>query len=186
LTTLPFSRWAWYAKENWRRSRIETDHLGKQGMTSEYFRLFNEIGIIGQLSRSLLEKRLPPGFVAAQFAVLNHLERVGDGTTPLALALAFQVPKNSMTHSLAVLEGAGLIDIRKNPQDGRSKLVFMTEAGRTFRAKVIDALAPDIARIAEAFAPDAVARLLPELERLRIFLDADRDEPRHVARMDVP
>ena len=142
---------------------------------SDYFRLFNEIGIIGQLSRTLLEARLPPGFVAAQFSVLNHLVRLGDGRTPLAIAQAFQVPKNSMTHSLAVLEREGLIEMRPNPQDGRSKLVFITEAGRQFRQATIDALAPDLARIATAFPPDRLTRLLPDLEALRKFLDADRD-----------
>ena len=141
----------------------------------DYFRLFNEIGIIGQLSRSLLEARLPPGFVAAQFYVLNHLIRVGDGRTPLAMARAFQVPKTSMTHSLAVLEQAGLIEIRKNPGDGRSKLVHITDAGRKFRQDAIDALAPDLKRIAAAIPPDHVARLLPDLEVLRKFLDKDRD-----------
>ena len=142
---------------------------------SDYFRLFNEIGIIGQLSRTLLEARLPPGFVMAQFTVLNHLVRVGDGRTPLAIAQAFQVPKNSMTHSLGVLEREGLVELRPNPQDGRSKLVCLTDAGRRFRDDVIAAFAPDVARIAEAFPPDEVARLLPALERLRQVLDADRD-----------
>jgi DNA-binding MarR family transcriptional regulator len=146
-----------------------------ESVMPDYFRLFNEIGIIGQLSRSLLEARLPPGFVAAQFSVLNHLVRLGDGKTPLALAEAFQVPKNSMTHSLTVLEREGLIEFRKNPQDGRSKLVCITDAGRSFRAETINALAPDIARIAIAFPPEFVARLLPDLERLRKFLDEDRD-----------
>ena len=141
----------------------------------DYFRLFNEIGILAQLSRSMLETRLPPGIVAAQFSVLNHLVRLGDGKTPLALAQAFQVPKNSMSHSLAVLEGAGFLAIRRNPQDGRSKLVYITDAGRRFRDDVIGALAPEITRIAAAFPPDFVSRLLPDLERLRIFLDADRD-----------
>ena len=144
----------------------------------DYFRLFNEIGIIGQLSRALLEARLPPGFVAAQFSVLNHLARVGDGSTPLVIAQAFQVPKNSMTHSLNVLEREGLIETRKNPQDGRSKLVYITDKGRMFREEVIGALAPDIARIAAAFPPDFVARLLPDLETLRKFLDTDRDVPK--------
>lgn len=146
-----------------------------EGAMPDYFRLFNEIGIIGQLSRSLLEARLPPGFVAAQFYVLNHLIRVGDGRTPLAIARAFQVPKTSMTHSLAVLEQAGLIEIRKNPGDGRSKLVHITDAGRKFRQDAIDALAPDLKRIAAAIPPDHVARLLPDLEVLRKFLDTDRD-----------
>lgn len=144
-------------------------------VVSDYFRLFNEIGIIGQLSRALLEARLPPGFVAAQFGVLNHLVRVKDGRTPLALAEAFQVPKNSMTHSLAVLEREGLIEIRKNPEDGRSKLVFITDAGRRFRDDVIHSFAPDLMRIAAAIPPETVARLIPDLEILRKFLDADRD-----------
>jgi DNA-binding MarR family transcriptional regulator len=141
----------------------------------DYFRLFNEIGIIEQLSRNMLEARLPPGFVLAQFSVLNHLVRVGDGRTPMAIAQAFQVPKTSMTHSLAVLERAGLIEIRKNPKDGRSKLVFITDAGRKFRLDAIASLAPDIERIAAAFPADKVMRLLPDLEMLRKFLDADRD-----------
>jgi DNA-binding MarR family transcriptional regulator len=155
-------------------------------IATDYFRLFNEIGIIGQLSRSLLEARLPPGFVAAQFSVLNHLVRLGDGKTPLAIAQAFQVPKNSMTHYLTVLEGAGLIEIRRNPQDGRSKLVYITNAGRKFRDDVIDALAPDIKRIAEAFPSEFVAQLLPDLERLRKFLDADRDAPNAATRSHAP
>jgi len=141
----------------------------------DYFRLFNEIGIIEQLSRNMFEARLPPGFVLAQFSVLNHLVRVGDGRTPMAIAQAFQVPKTSMTHSLAVLERAGLIEIRKNPKDGRSKLVFITDAGRKFRLDAIASLAPDIERIAAAFPADKVMRLLPDLEMLRKFLDADRD-----------
>ncbi|MFM8700005.1 MAG: MarR family winged helix-turn-helix transcriptional regulator [Hyphomicrobiales bacterium] len=142
---------------------------------SDYFRLFNEIGIIGQLSRALLEARLPPGFVSAQFFVLNHLVRIGDGRTPIAIAHAFQVPKTSMTHSLAVLERAGLIEIRKNPKDGRSKMVYITDTGRKFRQDVIDLLDPAISRIAAAFPPDKVARLLPDLEALRTLLDTNRD-----------
>lgn len=143
----------------------------------DYFRLLNEIGIIAQLSRNILEARLPPGFVLAQFTVLNHLVRVGDGRTPVAIARAFQVPKTSMTHSLAVLEREGLIEIRKNIKDGRSKLVHITDAGKKFRQDAIDALAPDLKRIADAVPPDHVARLLPDLEVLRKFLDSDRDAP---------
>lgn len=140
-----------------------------------YFRLFNEIGIIEQLSRTLFEARLPAGFVLPQFAVLNHLVRVKDGQTPLSLARAFQVPKTSMTHSLLVLERASLIELRPNPKDGRSKLVHITDAGRAFRDSAIESLAPDIERISAAIPPDRIAELLPDLEALRQFLDADRD-----------
>jgi DNA-binding MarR family transcriptional regulator len=142
---------------------------------SLYFRFFNEIGIIEQLSRAMLEARLPQGFVAAQFNVLNHLIRLGDGRTPLAIARAFQVPKTSMTHSLAILQGAGLIEFRANPKDARSKLVFITPQGRAFRDATIGRLAPDIMRLSTAIPPDMIERLLPELETVRKFLDTDRD-----------
>ncbi len=84
-----------------------------------YFKLFNEIGIIEQLSRSSLEAHLPDGLIAPHFTVLNHLIRVQDGQTPLVLARAFQVPKTSMTHTLGGLESRGLIALKANPEDGR-------------------------------------------------------------------
>mgnify|MGYP001827498986 CR=1 FL=1 len=60
-----------------------------------YFRLFNEIGIMQQISNAFLEARLPEGLIAPHFTVLNHLIRVSDGRTPLEMARAFQVPKGS-------------------------------------------------------------------------------------------
>jgi DNA-binding MarR family transcriptional regulator len=139
------------------------------------FAFFNEVGILAQLSRAMFEARLPPGFNLPQFAVLNHLIRVKDGQTPLALARAFQVPKTSMTHSLAVLERAGLIEMRPNARDGRSKCVFITEAGRAFRLGAISSLMPDMAVIAAEFPVDRVAVMLPALADLRRTMDAMRD-----------
>lgn len=139
------------------------------------FAFFNEVGILAQLSRALFEARLPPGFNLPQFAVLNHLVRVRDGQTPLVLARAFQVPKTSMTHSLAVLERAGLIEMRPNARDGRSKCVFITEAGRDFRLAAVESLAPDMAAIAAAYPVARLAEVLPTLTELRQTMDAMRD-----------
>lgn len=141
------------------------------------FAVFNEIGILNQLSTAMFEARLPKGFVIGQFAVLNHLVRVRDGRTPLDLARAFQVPKTTMTHSLAVLERHGLVRLAPNPADGRSKRVWITDEGRRFRAAAIAALSPDLARIADAFPVDRLAPVLPELAALRKVLDALRDVP---------
>lgn len=138
------------------------------------FAFFNEVGILAQLSRALFEARLPEGFNLPQFTVLNHLVRVKDGQTPLALARAFQVPKTSMTHSLAVLERAGLIDLRPNARDGRSKCVFITEAGRAFRQTAIDSLGPDMVAIATEYPVDRLAPLLPVLAELRQVMDRMR------------
>jgi DNA-binding MarR family transcriptional regulator len=140
-----------------------------------YFSFFNEIGIIHQLSRALFEARLPRGVTVPHFSVLNHLIRVGDGPTPLKLANAFQVPKTTMTHTLSGLVERGWIEMRPNPEDGRSKRVFLTDAGRTFRDEAIALLDPDIAWLGEAVSSDSVADIVPRLAEIRKILDARRD-----------
>lgn len=143
-----------------------------QGML---FRLFNEIGILEQLSRALLEARLPDGLIAPHFAVVNSLVRVKDGRTPLELARAFQVPKTTMTHTLAGLEKHGLVEMRPNPQDGRSKLVWLTARGRAFRQKAIDDLGPVFQDLAGGLDTEKLETILPVLEELRAFLDERRN-----------
>lgn len=143
--------------------------------TPLYFRFFNEIGIINQLASTMFEARMPAGMLVSHFSVLNHLSRVADGQTPLKLARAFQVPKTTMTHTLAALERANLVEMRPNPQDGRSKQVWLTEAGRTFRDQAIASLAPDIGDLARDFPADRIEAALPHLEALRKILDARRD-----------
>lgn len=140
-----------------------------------YFSLFNEIGIIEQLSRALFESRLPDGMLVSHFSVLNHLIRVADGRTPLDLAQAFQVPKTTMTHTLTGLASRGLIEMRPNPMDGRSKCVWLTPEGREFRNGAIAAMAPDLVVFAKEFPLERVEDLVPRLAEIRAFLDAQRD-----------
>jgi DNA-binding MarR family transcriptional regulator len=140
-----------------------------------YFRLFNEIGIIQQISTAFLEARLPDGLIAPHFNVLNHLIRVSDGRTPLEMARAFQVPKTTLTHTLAGLEERGLIEMRPNPDDGRSKRVWLTDKGCATRNQAIAGLDDLFEMIAAEFPSETVEEMLPELERLRIFIDALRE-----------
>ncbi len=145
--------------------------------TALLFQFFNEVGIINQLATAMFEARLPPGFLVSQFAVLNHLIRVGDGRTPLDLARAFQVPKTTMTHTLAMLERHELVRIAPNPQDGRSKCIWITDSGRAFRTGAIAALGPEMAQLATTFPVDRIAAILPTLSALRGVLDTLRDGP---------
>ncbi|MEL7298836.1 MAG: MarR family transcriptional regulator [Pseudomonadota bacterium] len=139
------------------------------------FDLFNEIGIINQLSRAFFEARLPKGMLLPHFSVLNHLTRVGDGRTPIEIARAFQVPKNSMTHTLGGLETRGLIETRPHPKDGRSKTVWLTEAGREFRAEAMARVTRDMTPILPAMEADAIGTALELLRELRVTLDKARD-----------
>ena len=139
------------------------------------FAVFAETGIIAQLTATLLEARLPKGMVAAQFGVLNHLSSRTSGETPVQLARAFQVPKTSMGHSLAVLERMALIAMLPNPDDGRSKIVRITPAGAAFRGRVIAALAPDVTAALAGTDPEMLNQILPMLRHIRTALDTARD-----------
>ena len=153
-----------------------TRRLPKADDTSAlFFAFFNEVAIISQLSARMLEAHLPKGFLVSHFGVLNHLVRLGDGRTPLAIARAFQVPKATMTHTLTGLADAGLIRLEPNPEDGRSKRVMLTDKGRRFREEAIAKLRPDLARMARHVDSEAVAAVLPLLAQMRSYLDADRD-----------
>jgi DNA-binding MarR family transcriptional regulator len=138
------------------------------------FAVFNEIAILAQLSRALFEARLPEGAHVPHFGLVSHLTRVADGRTPLELARAFQVPKTTMSHTVGGAQRLGLVELRANPEDGRSKRVWLTEAGRRFRADAVDALAPDLVEILDGVGPDLLAELLPRLQALREDMDARR------------
>lgn len=140
-----------------------------------FFGVFLEIGIIEQLSRTILETHLPDGLIAPHFGVLNHLIRVADGRTPMELARAFQVPKTSMTHTVSGLQKHGLVDVRPNPNDGRSKCVWITEKGRVLRDDTIAGMMPEFKKLAEGFDMTRLAEIQPVLTDLRIFLDNHRN-----------
>ena len=115
--------------------------------------------------------------------MLNHLVRVGEGQTPLAMANAFQVPKTSIAYTLKVLEQRGLIESRANPNDGRSKCVWLTDAGRALREDTIAKLGPDFAAVVQSFGLEKFVEMLPNLRALRILLDQNRDD---TTRPEIP
>lgn len=141
---------------------------------ADYFRLFNEIGIISQLASTAFERALPHGLTQAQFSMLNHAVRLGDGWTPARLANAFQVTRGTMTSTLQRLESKGFIRIEPDAVDGRSKRVFITDKGRAAREEGLKAAQPVFARVPEVLSAQEVAAIMPTLEKLRAWLDENR------------
>lgn len=139
------------------------------------FQFFNEIGIIQQLASTMFNKCLPDGVHVSHFAVLNHLARLGDGKTPLKLAEAFQVTKGTMTHTLSTLSKRRFITLRPHATDGRSKLVFLTSAGRAFQVRAVESLGPAMAALDGKLDYDRMIAMLPELAKVREVLDENRD-----------
>lgn len=140
----------------------------------DVFRFFNELGIINQLASTIFAARLPDGLHISHFSVLNHLVRLGDGKTPLSIAQAFQVPKTTMTHTLSVLEKRGLIRIAPHQTDGRSKIIFLTDAGRAMQQSAIESMDAPLRQISEDLGAETFTEILPHLSRIRAYLDNNR------------
>ncbi len=142
------------------------------------FQVFNEIGIIEHLSRTMFTGVLPSGMTVAQFTVLNHFIRLGHHErSPADLARAFQITRPTMTSTLTRMARAGLVDIRTDPADGRAKLVSVTPKGEAMRARCIAAIGPLVPLIDTAVSGAELAALLPALQKMRAALDALRDPP---------
>lgn len=139
------------------------------------FRLMTEIHIIAQLSGAMLEQVLPDGLTMPQFGVLNHLARTGGNQTPLVIATAMQVSKGAMTNTLSHLERKGLVGIRPDRSDGRSKRVDITPAGEAIRSLAIAAIEPELAEIHQSLRATEFEPVFATLERLRHVLDERRN-----------
>ncbi|MGI9367405.1 MAG: MarR family winged helix-turn-helix transcriptional regulator [Ruegeria sp.] len=151
-----------------------TTGTDEEDNAGEIFSFFNEIGIISQLSSTLLARSLPQGVHPSHFSIVNHLCRMGDGKTPVSIASAMQVTKNTMTHSLRVLENRGFIRVVPNPADARGKLVYLTDDGRGFREASIQNVADRFGHIFKPEHLNAMRRSKNELELIRKHLDENR------------
>jgi DNA-binding MarR family transcriptional regulator len=94
--------------------------------TSSVARSASELRIVlGQLVRRL---RAENTFPLSHGTVLARLEREGPQTTS-ALAAAEHVRPQSMAHTIAELEAAGLVGRRPHPHDRRQILIELTDQG---------------------------------------------------------
>jgi DNA-binding MarR family transcriptional regulator len=144
------------------------------------FRIINWIGIIDQLAGSAANRLLGPlDLPLPQFIVLNHFSyRPGTedgGHTIMALARALQQPQPGITKTVQKLVDKGLLAERANPRDGRSKLLQMTSRGRAAHQAAIAALMPELGRAFDGWSAKEMQRLFADLDRLKAWLDADRD-----------
>jgi len=89
------------------------------------------------------------GLSAGEFDVLASLMHAPDRTSkPSVLARSGMLSPAGMTHRLDLLERAGLVERRPDPDDRRSTLVVLTGAGE---AKAIEAAHAHVAAEAELF-----------------------------------
>jgi len=136
---------------------------------------FLEISIIEQLARTQLERVLPDGMKEPHYGVLNHMVRLGKSSeSPAALASAFQVTRPTMTNTIQRLEAKGYVVVTPNPDDGRGKQVWITEAGKAAREKAMAEVAPLFARMVEDLGMETFEKVIPVLSKIRSYMDENR------------
>ncbi len=138
------------------------------------FRLFNEIGIIAQLSTTRFERSLPYGMNRPQFSILNWFCRVDDQASPSRLAKAMEVTKGAITNSLKKLEAKKFITVGPDEKSGRQKVVRLTTKGRQARDEAILYASPAFEQLLQSLSAETMSALIPELEKIRRALDESR------------
>lgn len=100
--------------------KAKEDNLGQYLLRAA--RLYNETCVIKF-------QRIEPAFSIAHTRLFPHLE-LHQGTRPSELAARSGLSKQNLNHLLNDLEKMGYISRCPDPEDGRAKLVYVTEKGR--------------------------------------------------------
>jgi MarR family transcriptional regulator for hemolysin len=120
------------------------------------------------------------GLTDATWQPLLYLGRLGDGVRQTDLAAALMIENPSLVRLIDVLERGGLVERLEDPEDRRSKRLWMTPAGRETYAKV----AAVHRSLAEAFVQEVSAA---ELDLCYSVLDRIlRSVAAHAANGDKP
>lgn len=106
------------------------------------FKAMVEIEMIAKQANRLFERYLPPNMTRAQFGVLNRLARLQAKETISEIAKAFDVAQPTMSSTVARLINKNYVETVVDPQDGRRKIVRITQDGSRTRAEIVDSLIP--------------------------------------------
>ena len=118
-----------------------------------------EVWLVSRATAGLLDAALAPtGLSADEFGVYSALTSA-DSLTPTELARWMSAPATTVSSYVRRLTARGHLERERNPRDGRSYVLRLTEAGRAAHAA-------------------AGARFLPALEEVVAALGAQEPEVR--------
>jgi len=118
---------------------------------------------LGQLYDDALQ---PCGLRATQYSILSHIDRAGGNPLVGRLAEAMVMDLSAMGHTLRALSRDGLVEVRPDPDDRRSRRVRLTRAGKARLAQARVLWGEAHRRFESAFGADDAARLREVLDSI--------------------
>jgi DNA-binding MarR family transcriptional regulator len=143
------------------------------------FRIVNWIGIIDQLASTEAGRVLRPLDVPLpQFILLNHFShRPDEPRTVTTIARALQQPQPGVTKTVQKMVSRGWLKEQASGEDGRSKVLWLTAAGKAKHRGALAALMPGLDAAFAGWPETDRRRLFELLDRLKVWFDASRATP---------
>ena len=99
-----------------------------------------------------------------------------DGLTQLQIAQALGIRPQSASEAIVTMENQGLVRKEVNPNDRRSRLIFITEAGAQRQQELQDERLHNSLRIFAPLCEEEKAALLTLLEKVTSALQENKEE----------
>lgn len=143
------------------------------------FELFKGCGDVHSALTKRAEAMLPSGLTMPQFNILDDLRKNillenAQFFTPIELAKSQNITKGAVTNLLIQLNKKKMIILEKHPNDGRSKLVFLSDEGAKAHRHSMVALSELTSEILQQFSTDELSVALPILSKFTLWLDAKK------------
>lgn len=140
------------------------------------FRIVNWIGIINQLSATKTRQYLEGTDVPPpQFVLLNHFSHnPTEGKTVSKIAWAMQQPQPGITKTLAKMVTKGFLEEQPNPEDGRSKILFVTPKGTAAHGEAKRRLISGLDGVFDDWQEQDKLQFFEYLDKLKIHFDDHR------------
>lgn len=141
------------------------------------YETLNFIGIADQLMTTRANRVLAEGDLPfPQFVMLSHFSKdPARRRTVTGIASAFQAPQPGITKTLAKMRKRGFVEMRAAQDDGRVREVWVTPEGLAAYRAALKRITPDARLIFAGWDEQDLQRLHDLLERLKSWLDDNRD-----------
>ena len=135
------------------------------------------IGDVSRMIRTVYDRRVEPlGLTRAQWRVMTRLNRL-ESCTQTELATALEVEKPTLGKLIERLEVKGWVDRRADPNDARSKRLYLTPAARPVLADKHKEAEEVVAGIFAGLDGEEAARLHAMLDHIKGNLSEMLDDP---------